>query len=111
MKFMRIKKEKIKYIGWGILILLSINMIIKVIQTIYQSYVLENPLIPKYVYGYTISIEIFQLFILSVLISMCIIGIRKNKLILIPLAIVIYLVMPWITLLFDNFIYNNFINN
>jgi hypothetical protein len=101
----------LRVIGWGFVGFLSINVIIKIVQTISQRHILENPLIPKYLYGYTISLEVFQLFLLCILISLCIVGIKRNKFFLIPIAIIVYFFIPQMTLLFDKLIYGLFISN
>jgi uncharacterized membrane protein len=101
----------LRVIGWGFVGFLSINVILKIIQTISQRYILESPLIPEYLYGYTLSLEIFQLLLLCFLIFLCIVGIIKNKLFLIPIAIIVFFFIPQMTLIFDKLIYTLFISN
>ena len=101
----------LRVIGWGFVGFLSINVILKIIQTISQRNIPESPFIPKYLYGYAISSEIFQLLVLCFLIFLCIIGIIKNKLFLIPIAITAFFFIPYLTLIFDKFVYALFISN
>jgi hypothetical protein len=101
----------LRVIGWSFIGFLSINVIIKMIQTISKRYIYESPLIPKYLYGYIISLDIFQLLLLCLLIFLCIIGIIKNRLFLIPIAIILFFFIPQMTLIFDKLVYSLFISN
>ena len=98
----------LRFIGWGFVAFLSIDIIVRIVHVVYQRDILDSPFLPKYLYAYVVFDEGSRIAFLGELIVICLIGIKKSRLFLIPIAIMAYFIIPPFSLLFNEMVKNLF---
>ncbi len=94
----------LRFVGWGFIAFLSIDIVVRMLRMVHQKDILDSPLLPKYLYSYVVFYDVSQIVFLGELIVIGVIGIKRGRLVLIPIAIMAYFIIPQLALLFNELI-------